>query len=100
MLIVCLLDGSRALRFELVSLAISVSIVSEESTIDPSDVISCQARAFTVGFYSPCLFRVAFCMYVFVLDIASDPGEVRRGRSSHVCSNCREIRPQIRGAEG
>ena len=53
------------------------------------------------GFYSPCLFLVAFCMYVFILDIASDPGEVRRGRSSHVCSNCRERKPhvQIRGAE-
>ena len=70
LLTICLLDGSFALRFELVFLAISISIVSEESTIDPSDVISCQAGEFTVRFYSPCLFLVAFSMSSFSISPA------------------------------
>ena len=66
LLTICLLDGSFAMRFELVFLAISISIVSEESTIDPSDVINCQV---TVGFHSP-LILVAFSMASFSISPA------------------------------
>ena len=70
LLTICLLDGSFALCFELFFLAILISIVSEESTIDPSDVISCQTREFTVGFYNPCLFLAVFNMSSFSISPA------------------------------
>ena len=95
LLTICLLDGSFALRFELVFLAISISIVSEESTIDPSDVINCQV---TVGFHSP-LILVAFSMASFSISPAILVKCEDENVSMHVCSSCRERRPQIRGAE-